>query len=57
MAQDRENVEQIRRLIESNNVITKVRTLKKSEEDYCYEILVPASEVCIAHGLILETEL
>ena len=57
MAQDRENVEQIRKLIEDNKVITKIRTLKKSEEDYCYEILVPSSEVCLALGLILETEL
>ena len=57
MAQDRDNVAQIRRAIEDNNIITKVRALKKSDENYCYEILVPASEVCMAHGLILETEL
>lgn len=57
MAQDRDNVAQIRKAIEDNNIITKVRALKKSDENYCYEILVPASEVCMAHGLILETEL
>lgn len=57
MAQDRENAEQICKVIENNNIITRIHTLKKSDENYCYEILVPASEVCLAHGLILETEL
>lgn len=57
MAQDRDNVEKMRRLISENGVITKLRALKKSDESYCYEILVPSAEVCLAHSLILETEL
>lgn len=57
MTQDKENAEQIRRVIEDSGVITKIRALKKSDENYCYEILVPASEVEQAHGLILEAEL
>lgn len=57
MTQDSVNVEEIRTLLEASKIISKVRALKKSDESYCYEILVPASEVCLAHGLILETEL
>ena len=57
VAQSKEAFEQIKKIIEDNNIITKVRSFKKNEEDFCYEILVPASEVCMAHDLILETEL
>lgn len=57
MTQDRDNAMQIRNAVESGKIITKIRALKKSEENYCYEILVPASEVEEAHSLILETEL
>jgi len=57
MAQSKESVEKMRKLIEDNGILTKVRALKKSEQDYCFEILVPASEVFPAQDLILETEL
>ena len=57
MTQDRDNALQIRKILEENSIIIKMRSLKKSEADYCYEILVPASEVCQAHGIILEAEL
>lgn len=56
MAQDKDNVERIRKLISDSDIITKVRTLKKSDESYCYELLVPSAEVCLAHNLMLETE-
>ena len=57
MAQNKETANQIRQLIEDKKIITKIRSLRKSEEDYCYELLVPASEVSMAHGCILEAEL
>ena len=56
MAQDRYIVDNVNSLLAENNIITKVRTLK-NEQDCCFEILVPASEVCTAHGVILEAEL
>lgn len=57
MAQDKGIVDKMKAIIEDSKIITKVRALKKSEENYCYEILVPASEVCDALGLVLETEI
>ncbi len=57
MTQDKENAEQIRKALEDGEIITKIRSLKKSEENYCYEILVPATEVEKAHELILVAEL
>lgn len=57
MAQDIINVNQIKSMMEKEKILTKIRSLRKSEEDYCYEILVPATEVSEAHGLILEAEL
>ena len=57
MAQNKDIVKQIREIIENKKIITKLRSLRKSEEDYCYEILVPESEVSVAHGCILEAEL
>ena len=57
MTQDKENAEQIRKALEDGEIITKIRSLKKSEENYCYEILVPATEVERAHELILVAEL
>lgn len=57
MTQDKENEEQVREALAGGKIITKLRTLKKSDENYCYEILVPATEVNMAHSLILETEL
>lgn len=57
MTQDKENALRIRDAVENGRIITKIRALKKSDENYCYEILVPASEVDEAHSLILEAEL
>lgn len=57
MAQSKEILNQIRKIIEDKKIITKIRSLRKSEEDYCYELLVPASEVSAAHGCILEAEI
>lgn len=57
MTQDRDNALQIRTVLEETGIIIKMRALKKSEADYCYEILVPEGEVCEAHEIILEAEL
>lgn len=57
MAQSKEAIEQMKQIMNDNKIITKIRAMKKSEEDLCYEILVPASEICDAQGLILENEL
>lgn len=56
MAQDKYIADNVNGLLSENKIITKICTLK-NEQDCCYEILVPASEVCDAHGLILEAEL
>lgn len=56
MAQDRDNVENIKQLLEKKEVMTRIRALKKSDENYFYELLVPSAEVCCAHGLMLEAD-
>lgn len=57
MTQDRENALQIRKALEDGEILTKIRALKKSDESYCYEILVPSTEVDKSHEKILEAEL
>lgn len=57
MTQSGENAFQIQKALEDGKIITKIRALKKSDENYCYEILVPATEVDESHGLILTAEL
>lgn len=57
MTQDRENSLQIMKILEDNEIITKIRTLKKSDESYCYEILVPSTEVDKSHEMIFAAEL
>ena len=58
MAQSLETVEKLRSLLKSGRILTKIRALKKSDEEHCcYEILVPAAEIPQAHDLILEYEL
>lgn len=57
MTQDKDNALQIREILEKDDILVKMRSLKKSEADYCYELLVPETEMCRAHGNILEAEL
>lgn len=56
IAQSAQIAEQIRALLEANELLVKIRPIAKKAEnaDGSYEILVPESEVTQAHALIID---
>lgn len=58
MAQNKDAVDKLRRLLESYDIIVKIRPIDKSgEDDCCYEVLVPDSEVSQAHEILIDAQL
>lgn len=52
MTKNQGSASALKKLLMDNNIIAKIR---KSDE--YYEILVPSSEVCQAHNIIIDTEI
>lgn len=47
----------VKTMLESAGIIAKNKRVRNSENDeYCFEILVPSSEVKEAHSLIIDME-
>lgn len=59
MAQDRESVERLQQLLEQQSILVMVRPVNKqaTDDDCCYEVLVPESEVEQTHNIIIDAEL
>ena len=59
ITQSKETAEKIRELLQSADVLVKVRVANQSsgEKFGCYEILVPESELDEAHSMIIERAL
>lgn len=59
MAQSKNSVEILKDLFENNNILVKVRPINREidEDNCCYEMLVPDSEVPLAHELLIDVAL
>jgi len=58
MTQSEKNANRVAELLSENNLIYKVRPVGNSdEEDGCYEVLVPDTEINEAHGIIIDNNL
>lgn len=58
MAQSKEVIDKLKQILEEHSILFKVRSINKSgEEDSCYEVLVPDTEVSEAHELLIEAQL
>lgn len=59
MAQNKEDADSIGKILEEKGLLTKVRTMGENgdDEEMCYEILVPESEVNEAHEIIIENNI
>lgn len=51
----RENAEKLVKVLEENNIISKLR--RTDEEQNCFEVMVPQSELACAQDLIIDNEL
>lgn len=58
IAKSREIAESLRSLLESAKLLVKIRPVCKQSdaENDSYDILVPESEVCQAHSIIIEND-
>ncbi len=54
MAQNRDFVQQLQKILEEGGLIVKVRPVCKDAGDNCFEVLVPESEIEQAHEIIIE---
>ena len=55
MAQNKETMGRLRKLFKDKGIIIKIRPVnRESEEESCYEILVPEAEISLAHEIIIE---
>lgn len=56
IAQNKESVDKLQAFLEKEGILVKIRPVgkKTSEEDGCFEVLVPDSEVQDAHVVMIE---
>ncbi len=56
IARNKENALALQKALEKEGILVKLRTACKddSEEENCYEVLVPAAEVEEAHSIIID---
>lgn len=56
LARNKENAVALQNALEGEGILVKIRTTCKdgSEDENCYEVLVPAAEVEEAHGIIID---
>lgn len=58
MASSRELAENLKGLLEKGKILVKLKPVIKCAEDQsCYEVLVPESEVGMAHDIIIDAGL
>ena len=58
ISQKLEEALNVKAMLESAGIIAKNKRVRNSGNDeYCFEILVPASEVKEAHGIIIDMEI
>ncbi len=60
MAQDKDLIERLQKLLENQNILVMVRPIKNEggdDSECCYEVLVPESEVEQTHNIIIDAEL
>lgn len=58
MARSRELAENLKALLQDGEVLVKIKpVIKSSDAQSCYEVLVPESEVGIAHDIIIDAGL
>lgn len=55
IARDKDISEKIKEALANREIIFKIREMgKETEEDICYEFLVPEAEIEQAHGVIID---
>ena len=59
MTQEEENANKVVSILEKNNLIYKIRPVGETEdeENVCYEVLVPETEINEAHKIIIDNYL
>lgn len=56
MAQNKDVMEKLQAILEQEGLLVRIRPISKSlnSDEFCYEVLVPESEVEEAHSIIIE---
>ena len=58
MTQNEAIADKVTKLLSENNLIYKIRPVKNTaDEDSCFEVLVPETEINEAHELIIDNNL
>lgn len=59
VAQKSQEIFKIKAIFDENEVISRVRESKNSDEEHgmCFEIMVPAAELSVAQNLIIASEI
>ena len=53
VSKDNTLIEKLKYELESKNILVKVKNVSQNQDEECYEVMVPESEIDKAHDIII----